>query len=858
MSILHTDSEGVLQDRPYREQDLLNENRSANSVPEHMVQKEGLYLKSGPRTYQTEEINLSNQPIQAMSAGNLSRHQEDKSSCSEDNINEVRLSSNEDQDKHPSVPHHHHRGKHVHENYYVFHIDKGQQGEREQDIINEQKTDNLQGTIYPNQPMLGGIQRDEEVRNVVPTVKKSRVSKFEVVGSVGQREGNFINPGTESAHFDPNLGIITDTNVDGNSNVSGQDQSRGFARRYMGPSFDRIVNQGGQVVQQSNENFNMPVRSEFEGVNRQPVIEQRDTFVNEPLNQMPVTETMPSRQIAQSNIQQNSRTLTAERIPTTSRVISESTYQPRIQQQVTETVPGRVITDSTLPVTTNTFSTGRIYGSSPQSMMGGIMNQPVASGERFLGGSAYQQSTITEPVTTGRVLTGSTNIQQRSDLPMGNEERFVGGTAYQQSTFTEPVSTGRVLTGSTNLQQRSDLPIGTEERFVSRSVLQPTITEPISTGRILSGSTNIQQRSDLPVTPNPMGSIISDSPRNLNTDLPVTTAPTGKIISQSSSIPSKLESPVITSQRVLGGSAIQPQIPVTESVSNVNVINAPLTQTQVPVTRTVTNPTIQPPIIPPTEQYIQPLVQQKTIELQPNVQTVPRTFTQTSIENPIVETIDSSIRMRKPIESRPLEPISIVENNYYQDRVLKKPIVREITEEELYQPRTRTMEVPRYAQTLTSPINNGVRPILRSNTVQDTIVEQPYAYERRATAPTLLRQSQVSQVTEYPVEERFFTVTRTIKPIPLDRFDKSILNVYNGPHMPNDHHEVIGMPPAQLVGVPGCKLCGGYGFIKFKKSKDGKLSCLSCYNDTGYCPRCANSGILLNNPKYKCNCGNRK
>jgi hypothetical protein len=213
-----------------------------------------------------------------------------------------------------------------------------------------------------------------------------------------------------------------------------------------------------------------------------------------------------------------------------------------------------------------------------------------------------------------------------------------------------------------------------------------------------------------------------------------------------------------------------------------------------------------------------------------------------------------------------VDPFSLVNNNnYYQERVTKRPIVRELTEEKFneeltqsYMPRTRTMEIPyRQAQTITSPMNivESVRQPAQRYT-QDYYVDRPY--ERKLTAP-LLRQSQVSQITEYPaVEERFYTVNRAIKPIPLDAFDKKLLNVYRAPNRQYDEHEVIGMPPAQLVGVPGCKLCGGYGFIKFKKNMDRKLSCLSCYNDTGYCPRCDNTGMVLNNPKYKCNCGNRK
>ena len=60
--------------------------------------------------------------------------------------------------------------------------------------------------------------------------------------------------------------------------------------------------------------------------------------------------------------------------------------------------------------------------------------------------------------------------------------------------------------------------------------------------------------------------------------------------------------------------------------------------------------------------------------------------------------------------------------------------------------------------------------------------------------------------------------------------------------------------PSYRYGVEGCKVCGGYGFIKNKKNIDKMDSCLVCVRETGYCHRCKNTGYINNDLYNKCTC----
>jgi hypothetical protein len=55
-------------------------------------------------------------------------------------------------------------------------------------------------------------------------------------------------------------------------------------------------------------------------------------------------------------------------------------------------------------------------------------------------------------------------------------------------------------------------------------------------------------------------------------------------------------------------------------------------------------------------------------------------------------------------------------------------------------------------------------------------------------------------------------------------------------------------------GVPGCKHCGGAGYVKSKMASDKMKACKDCVKATGNCPRCGNTGYRLHKPEKKCNC----
>jgi hypothetical protein len=763
MSIVQPESEGVLKNT-YREQDLINEGRSVNSVPEHMIQKEGdrMNLKTQSQKLPTEEINPLNQPIEIKRKDHGTKKLEDKSSSNSDFINEVHVSGDENNIQHPSYPHHHHRGKpHVQENIYVFHLTKDGKKEGEQeldkDIINNQKTDNiLTGTIYPNQTI-----SNMDGRNITPGVKRGAISQFEVVGRVNPSTGIETEPS-----YDPNAGIISGIQQDVDFE---QDQQRRFVKRYVSPAIERLINESRvSAPKQFTEFREQNVLTTGSLVQSDSQLQSQMIPAGEAFNQLP-----NSTNINLGNVQ-------GDIIPTTN--VSGSAVQPSRTQLSNET---------------------GIQGSTVQQHL------PASSGPylRILGGVV---ETVQQPQVSERNFINDTNLEQvKSDVP---EDRIISQSMANPTrtiqSVQEEVPTQRITTP-------------TAQSGIQR-IIQPTISaEP----KQFQNAPILQANSQLPVTSTVMEpQQIQKAPfQQVNSQLPVT-----ERLGQSNPV---LHDRMVSSQQ-------------------------PMVSTQQPMV------TYQQPMVTAQQpnEMIPPIRQQRTIQAQTTepltLSQQPRSSTQTAIENPIGETIDSSIRMKPRIDTRS----QALENNYYQDRGLKKPIVRELTEEQLaqsYLPRTRTMEIPfRRAETTTSPVIESVRPgLTRTPRNQDMLIENQY--ERRATAP--LYQSQVSQMTEYPVEERFFTITRSIKPIPLHSFDKSMLNVQrNGYPRPLDESEVIGMPPAQMVGVPGCKICGGYGFIKFKKNKDKKLSCLSCFNDTGYCPRCDNSGIILNDPKQKCNCGNRK
>jgi hypothetical protein len=150
-----------------------------------------------------------------------------------------------------------------------------------------------------------------------------------------------------------------------------------------------------------------------------------------------------------------------------------------------------------------------------------------------------------------------------------------------------------------------------------------------------------------------------------------------------------------------------------------------------------------------------------------------------------------------------------------------------------------------YSQSFTQQ----TQPMMR---IEDELQYQKALSRNMTYSPNLEQESNISPTQQY--EERILSRVIPIKPVPFNLFDNKLLTVEKNIMQSTITNERIGNPPSFHYGVEGCKICGGYGFIKNKKNVDKMDPCLLCVRETGYCPRCKNTGYFNNDIKNKCPC----